>query len=485
MKSSIGSDAIKISTSKIITMVISLLSAMLLSRTRSLEEYGIYSQLLLIVNLITTVFMLGLPNSINYFLASEERVEKRQEFLSSYYTLSTLLGIVSGLFAVLLTPFLISYFNNPLLSNFIYFLALIPWTKIIMSSIEYILIIYNRTNYLMIYRILHSISLLLIIAIADYFNLSFIMYILLFVIVEILFSVSVYVIVKNISKRLYISFNKKIMLSIFKFSIPIGLASVVSTLSVELDKLLIGRYFTTEQLAIYTNAARELPVSIITSALTAVLLPLLVRLLRAEKYNKGVELWGISIKLSYIFISIIAFGVFVFAPEVMTILYSEKYIDGTTVFRIYSLLLLLRPTYFGIILNAKGKTKFIFYTSLLSLGLNAVLNSIFYIVIGFNGPAIATLVSVTAVQLLQLIVTGRVINVGLRRLFPWKELLTITIINIIFAIVFGTLKTLLNLDLVIGDVGEALALGGIWTVIYFGVMLNKIKVNWTKLNKNH
>ena len=67
MRRSIGSDALKLTISKLITMAIALVNAMLLSRFRTLEEYGTYSQLLLIINLATTFFMLGLPNSINYF----------------------------------------------------------------------------------------------------------------------------------------------------------------------------------------------------------------------------------------------------------------------------------------------------------------------------------------------------------------------------------------------------------------------------------
>jgi O-antigen/teichoic acid export membrane protein len=482
MRKSLGSDALKLTISKLITMAIALINAMLLSRFRTLEEYGTYSQLLLVINLATTFFMLGLPNSINYFLAREDTEEGKQKFLSVYYSLSTILSILTGLILVLSAPILIRYFDNPLLKNYVYFLAIFPWTKIIMSSIEHVLIIYNKTKYVMIYKIANSLALLLIIMIVQALKMTFPIYILFYLIVESIFAILVYVLVRNFTQRLSLSLDRKLVGNILKFSIPIGLATMVGRLSIELDKIVIGRFFTTEELAIYTNAARELPVAIISSALTAVLMPHLVRLLKENKNKSAVELWAHSIILSYILISLVAFGVLTYAPEVMTLLYSSKYISGSSVFRIYALVLLLRVTYFGMILNSKGKTKFIFYSSLLSLILNLVLNYSFYKLFGFIGPAIATLLSIAIVQFAQLIATSKIVNITIKSIFPWKELAKITLINVVFSIAFFNLKSIVNLEYVFGNVGESLVMGLIWGTLYIGIMYKKIKISWNYLN---
>ena len=71
-KNNLGADAIKISASKIISLGMTMVTTMLLSRFRTLEEYGTYSQMLLVIGLVTSVCMLGLPNCINYFLARAE-----------------------------------------------------------------------------------------------------------------------------------------------------------------------------------------------------------------------------------------------------------------------------------------------------------------------------------------------------------------------------------------------------------------------------
>jgi O-antigen/teichoic acid export membrane protein len=222
LKQSIASDAVKLTTSKFITLLISLVTAMLLSRFRTLEEYGTYSQIMLVISLTTTIFMLGLPNSINYFLARTEDPIERNRFLSVYYTFSTILSFIAGLVLVISAPLIVRYFDNALIKNFIYVLAIYPWARIIQSSIDNVLIVYKKTNHLMAFRIINSIFLLLIIIIVEAFNWGFAMYMALFIVVEAVFAVIVYILVKNIAGNIKIYFDKTLIRTIMNFSLPIG-----------------------------------------------------------------------------------------------------------------------------------------------------------------------------------------------------------------------------------------------------------------------
>ena len=94
---SLGNETILLTFSKVTTLAITMLTSMLISRFRSFEEYGTYSQLMLVVSLFTSIFMLGLPNSINYFLARANSRSEQQKFLGVYYTLSTILSLIMGL----------------------------------------------------------------------------------------------------------------------------------------------------------------------------------------------------------------------------------------------------------------------------------------------------------------------------------------------------------------------------------------------------
>ena len=145
----LGGDAVRLTISKVLTLTITMATTMLLARFRSFQEYGTYSQLLLVINLVSSLLMLGLPNSINYFLARADKQEERRKFLSLYYVLSTTISFIIGLVLVLAIPLIELYFKNYTIRCFYYFLALYPWSSIVSSSIENVLVVYKKTtNYL-------------------------------------------------------------------------------------------------------------------------------------------------------------------------------------------------------------------------------------------------------------------------------------------------------------------------------------------------
>ncbi len=480
---SLGANAVKLTFSKIITLCISLVSTMLLSRFRTLEEYGTYSQLLLVINLFTTIFMLGLPNSINYFLARAESQEERRNFLSIYYTLSTLLSVLLGIVLVCAIPLIEAYFSNPLIGKFAYFLAIYPWSTIIASGIENMLVVYQKTNLLAGYRVLNSVCLLGIIFFVQLLDWSFSEYMLLLVGVNAAFAIAVYVLAHRLSGGLRPMLDKSWLKAIFVFSIPMGLASVVGTLNIEIDKLLIGRMLDTTQQAIYSNASKELPVTIIASSITAVLLPQITRMIKRDKCQSAIQLWGYATELSFICICIIVAGVFTYASDAVELLYSEKYLPGVPVFRVYTLVLLLRCTYFGMVMNALGQSKKIFYCSVASLVFNAVLNPLLFWIMGTIGPAIATFLSMLIVLVGQLWMTAKSVEIAFRDIFPWKRLGITLLINIFLAIIFATLKMILPLEIYMGSLLESLLLGVFWVGIYFLVMWRRAIYVWNRMNK--
>lgn len=484
MKRSIAGDATKLAGVKMGATVLTMLTAMLLSRFRTLEEYGTYSELQLVTNLATIIFMIGLPNSINYFLAKADTKQEQSRFLSLYYSLTTVLGIVAGVVLIAGISIIVSYFNNDSIRDFWFFLLLYPWTKIIMSGLENLLVVYQRMTKLIIFKILYSSVTLAVVTGAWFMGISFKRYMVFFVITEIVFSLWVYEISYKLSGGLRIAFSRLEIISIFKFCLPLGLASIVGTISIELDKLLIGYLYSTSELAIYNNASKEMPVTMIATSITAVLMPRLVKLLKRGKNDKAIELWDNATVLSYIFIAFCASALVVFAPEIITILYSEKYLPGVAVFRVYSLVLILRTTYFGMILNSMGQTRFIFLTSIMNLGLNVILNIACYLIFGFVGPAIATFLSIAIIAFLQIFYTSKKAGVGVKKIFSWKKLLKITIVNLVLGLIFWCVREMVVKEVGLNSILVSICLGAVWCIMYFLIEQKEIVKLWEELNYN-
>ncbi len=482
-ESSIGGDAVRLTISKFITLLITTVTSMLLSRYRTFEEYGTYSELLLVVNLISSLVMLGLPSSINFFLARAETVHERTKFLSVYYTLSTALSAFMGMALVLAIPIIESYFHNDSIKYFYYFLALYPWASVICGSIENLLVVYSKTKLLTEYRLLYSIVMLAIAVVVQKLSFGFSTYMICFVIGNALFAVWVYYIANKLSQGIHISLDVELIKAIFVFSIPMGLSTLVGTLNSEIDKLLIGYLLNTEQLAIYTNAAKELPLTIVATSITAVLLPKLTLMVKQGRSKEAVRLWGYATELSFAIIAVIVAGVFTYAEEAIAILYSEKYLAGVVVFRIYTLNLLFRITYFGMVLNAFGKSKKIFLCSVASLVLNAVLNPLFYLIFGMIGPAIATLLAIVLVNLLQLAMTSKLTEIKFAKIFPWKNMANVLILNGLLAVAFYLFKRVLSLEVYFSKIGEAIILGIVWIIVYGAVISKYLNRKWKLLNQ--
>ena len=235
-KTNVSKDATILLISKVLNMVIAMLSAMLLSRFRTLNEYGTYSQIVTVVNLATAIFMLGLPNSMNYFTARSKNEEERGKFISLYYNIVTIMCII---------PFTVVYYNNKSIYDFWYVLVLLPWTQIVISGLSNMLVASGNTFRVLIFNTSRGISLLLLIFVIRFFNQSFYKYMMYYMCLETIFSIWVYIEAKVISKKWRFNFDIDLLKKVFKFSIPMGIASAIGTLSIQLDHLMVGRFFST------------------------------------------------------------------------------------------------------------------------------------------------------------------------------------------------------------------------------------------------
>ena len=481
-KEKIGREALRVTVAKIVAQALTLILAMLMSRFLSLEEYGTYSQIVLVITMLTSLLMLGLPNSMNYFMGRADNEIQKREFLSVYYSLSTLLGLFIGVILCCATSLLISYFHNPAIGTLGAFLLLYPLGRIITYSAENLFVVFHRTNSLLYYRLLYSGSLIASITISHFMKVSFRAYMLLLMAVTLFFSFVVYYSAYSFSGGLRLSFSISKIRSILAFSIPLGLATAVGTINIELDKFMIGKFVNTTTLAIYTNASKEMPVAIVASAFTAVMLPKFAKYLKDNKRDQVVFMWGSATKISFLFICFLGIGMFVFAPDCLRVLYSEKYVPGMNIFRVYCLVLLLRTTYFGIVLNSSGKSKLIFYSALAALGLNCVLNFLLYQLLGIIGPAIATLISQVVINGFQLFYSCKLLNISMTKIFPWKDLMTILLVNVVVGIVFLLLKQILPLDCFCGTAAESIILAIIWGVCDIVLFRNVGIREWKRFN---
>ena len=121
-RKSVAKDSLKLALAQLVTFGINMGNIMLLSRFRTVEEYGTYSQMIMVSIIIITFFSSGFSLCINYFLANESDPTNKSSFIKTYYAILLFCGIVGGILSVMLIPCFVRYFNNESIEQYWYFL---------------------------------------------------------------------------------------------------------------------------------------------------------------------------------------------------------------------------------------------------------------------------------------------------------------------------------------------------------------------------
>ena len=454
---------------------------MIIARFRTLQENGTYAQILLLINTIVPIVILGMPNSITFFLGRAKDKEERITYLSTYYVGMGVVCVAVGLLLFVLAPFFSNYYKNPMIEELRFVFLILPITLQIIGTASDVLISLNKTFILISFRLTYSISVLLANVCMVWTKIKFTVYMEIYVVILCFYSIILLLYLKKTIGIKILAASFRLLRQILKFSIPIGIATIIGILSLEFDKIFISSRYSTETMGIYNYMAKELPITVVTQSLISTLLPAMARLMGLGKTKEGVEVWKKSATLSYIIICFFTAGTFAFAPQVISILYGGKYLVGSPIFRIYTFAILMRFTYFAIFFNSMGKTKKCMVYSSMGLVLNICLNYVFYYFIGFYGPAYATVVSLFITNYLQLRDSARLTSHKMTSMLEWRELWKISITNIVFAIGFYFIQQNINAEKVIGENVEAVLLAVLWGTIYFFFYRNKVKALWKQL----
>ena len=339
---------------------------------------------------------LGLFNSIYYYLPRSS---------NNFRLMTKALGIVlvtSVIFGLILSfggmSILVESFNNPELFEFLP--ILVPYTFFSLSTplVNAYFIHLDRTKLLSTFNSVFSITLLIVTIVVLYiFNSLFLVLLLRVLFYALFITVMVIVGYKLINKKENNTESQSMpsVFSILKYSIPLGLASVIGIISMKLDKLIVSIYFNPDVFGIYSNGAMEIPfIGLVTGSLTMVSISELSKLCKDKNFVKAITLFKrIAIISSYfLFPSMIFF--MIYAQDFILFLFGEKFRESYIPFTIYLFLLPIRIIIYGPVLIALGKPTVILIRSIVELIINVILSLILLQYLGYNGVALATVLSV-------------------------------------------------------------------------------------------
>ena len=438
-------DALLLTAVKLMTMLLSLVTTRLLSQYLTTYDYGTYSQVLLISSTIASITILGMMDGMNFFFCSEKDTERREAYVATIYLMQLALGVIMGAAVMLLTKPICAYMDNPELKKLMLFAAILPTLQNLIYISQVLLISVGKAKVLALRNLVISVLKLAAIIIVVHFVKDIALILIVSVLLDAFQLLIFYFILRK--NGCLIRFTKaelRLILPILRYCVPMAVFVMLNTLNRDCDKYVIAAFTDTETLAVYTNASKALPIDIVMSSFITILLPVITRGISEKRNSETIEVYRLFLEISYISTAVLGGCILVSAPEFVSLLYSDKYLGGLSVFCIYILIDMVKFMSITLLLTAAGKTRILMFISLGAILSNIGLNILFYKLMGLIGPATATLAVTFAAGLLILYFSAKELDGHIRELFDLRFLIKFFAVLTAAVFLFGYIRILLE-----------------------------------------
>jgi len=427
------------------SQVIILISA---SYWLKVEDYGLYKQFFLIPETIIPILGMGLSSSVYYFL-TKYRDHKLLLFKLVKYGIIIFIGI--SLLNLIGGGRLVSQaFNSPDLKIYLVYVAPYTTLMILMPLIHAFFVHNNKTRQLFLINSILSLAYLVITVIVLYYIRSPLFLVLSRTIfLGIVSIILIFFFVKKVENQKSVDVNYSLV-ALIKYSLPIGLATVVGVISMQVNKFIVSTNFSIKDFAIYSNGAFEIPfLGIVTSTITVVSLSELIKLCENNKFEDAIVLFHKIAELSALILFPVSAFFFIFSSEFIQIMFGPNYVPSIVLFKIFLTLIPIRIIVYGPILLALDKRKVLFFRSLVELILNLALSLILMQKWGLIGIALGNVFSVIFWSVpYNFYHIKKGFNCSMEMLLPYKKLILIGTISFFCVLPFYVLKEFIIFNIV-------------------------------------
>lgn len=418
---------------QLLSLVLGMVLPLLLARELSLEDYGIYAKIILLINTLSSIFAFGVSSELYYFYPRENS-RNRSLFILQSFSILLILAILSLIFLnIPITKQLL--LNDAFLQENSFLISLCILFSIPEKLIHVLYLLNHNYRLSRLYSPLSTIFKVLLILILYYLHSSIYSILLSILFVSFIqFSITIYytysVVRSEISE--FLSFDKNLLKEQINYLLPFGSASSIRLLSESLDKIIVLSFVSSPVYAIYSIAFYGIPgLPQIYLSISQGYLPRMSEAYSKNKIKDVISLYQsmVSKTLSYTIPLVII--VVYFADIIIPTVFSEKYIDSVNYFRIYLVTFIITAFGFGNIIRATGDTKKSLFVNIITI---LVTIPITYILIKhyyLNGAIISAVLNIFLPKLLLMYFDSKVIKVSIFNLLPISIFFKILISSII------------------------------------------------------
>lgn len=478
----------KVAQDTIIVFVFFLIAALfayifriILARTLTLNDYGLFFAVIAFFGVITIFRDLGIGQSAMYyvprFVAKKQR-SKVKEYIDKILKIEFWTSTLSMLLIIALADFLVqNYFHYGSVATIIIF-AIAYFFNSIELNVQLLFNAFQNQKLYALHNLVRALLILVLavlVSITSYknnINMYIYAQILAYVVVLIFFGTIFY-------KKIYSSYEKKskdtiVIKELFLFGIIATGAQLCYVFITSTDTLFLTYMTNLENVGLYNSVIPIVTLILyLTMALTTVITPRVSELIARKKFDEIRFLWEKSIKYILI-VTLPLIGILVLYPQlILRLMFGESFVAASTTLVIMASGIIffgLSQINMSFLLSIIGpKNNLVIYA--VATVANIILNLILIPKYSIAGAATATIISYALLLIMSTTVLLKIIKADVR---VW-HLIMMGVSVLAYVLFFNYLKTFLDIPFVLELVLVLLLSGGFYLLLLFGLRVVTIQ----------
>lgn len=146
LRNGAATDSLVLTFVRVVTACISILIYKLLAVNFSLDEYGVYSQAILVSTTVTSITIMGMSDAINYFYNRDKGGEVGKSYVETTFALQIIIGVIGAIAILVFKNQIAAYFDEPKVAGMMIYVAFIPLLTNVTNMLQILFVSYRRAK---------------------------------------------------------------------------------------------------------------------------------------------------------------------------------------------------------------------------------------------------------------------------------------------------------------------------------------------------
>jgi O-antigen/teichoic acid export membrane protein len=322
-------------TAKTLAFVFAFALPVLLTRTLSQHEYGLFKQVFLIITTATALLPLGFGMSTYYYLPRETDTVRRGQVILNILLFNLLMGAAACLVFIFWPGLIARIFRDPTIPSYAALLGVVILLWLFSMFLETVAVANQELKLATVFIVVGQLTrTVLLLSAAIFFD----------TVEALIYAALIHGVIQSLVLVWYVAsrfpgfwraFDWSLTDKQIAYALPFGLAGLLFTIQTDLHNYFVSNRFSPEVFAVYSVGVAQLPlVGVLRESVSSVILPRISFLQGSGQTREIIVLLANAIrKLAAVYLPLYVF-LMITGREVLTVMFTSAYAASWPIFAI-------------------------------------------------------------------------------------------------------------------------------------------------------